>query len=223
MIAEQLPARVPLALDLDHERGLTLKLYERGCALLEQCMTFDETKYWDSLSDAAIAWGRIHKSERVEQLARALKLRAFRRLGELAGQERPPTAAKPRRGESTGGPTGRPGGALKWLRQHGMDHNEAHASRMLSQMPAPQFEEMTQRPRPPLPSSVRKGGYSPWQDFYRLSSIANAVLNTSRITPAAAAKLGGIERRDREQIKRNAIQLAKWFQDFADELGKGSV
>lgn len=218
MSAEQLTARVPLSLDIDHERGLTLKLYERGCMLLEKCMTFDETKYWDSLSDAAMAWGKIHKSERVEQLARALKLRAFRRLGELAAVECPPTAPRPRRGEQTGGPTGRPGGALKWLRQHGMDHNEAHASRLLSQMPAPQFEEMTQRPRPPLPASVRKGGYTPWQDFYRLSSIANAVLNTSRITPAAAAKLDGIERRDLEKIKRDALQLAKWFKEFADAL-----
>jgi hypothetical protein len=207
---------VPLAFDA--EQGLTLKLYERGCALLEQCMTFDETKYWDSFADAAIAWGKIHKSDRVEQLARALKLRAFRRLGELAAMERPPTPPRPRNGEKTGGPTGRPGGPLLWLEKRGLDRNAAQSARMLSQMPAKKFEELTQRPRPPLPSSCRKGEYSPWQKFYMLSSMAQVAANTSRVTPAAAAKLNGIEKRDRGKLKRTARQLAQWFHKFAEAL-----
>lgn len=222
MIAEQLVGDGIVPLAFDHEQGLTLALYERGCSLLEQCMKFDETKYWDSLSDAAMAWGKIHKSDRVEQLARALKLRAFRRLGELAEMERPITERKPRKGASTGERCGRPGGPASWLIEQGLDRNQAQAAQMLQKMPADKFDELTRRRRPPLPTSCRKGEYSAWQQFYMRSAITNVSAATLAISPVAALKLEGIERRDQQKLLRIARQLSKWFSEFADEMEKAA-
>jgi hypothetical protein len=206
---------VPLG--FDHERGLTLKLYERGCALLEQCMTFDETKYWDSLADAAIAWGKIHQSDRVEQLARALKLRAFRRLGELARIERPAVPPRPRLGEKTGGSCGRPPGQRSWLMSKGLDQNAANAAKALAELPPDHFEELTRMRKPPSPASFR-GGYSEWQEFYRRSNFATLGKHTRSVMPAAAAKLEGINQHNRAKIQRYARELSNWLQEFAAAL-----
>lgn len=205
-----------VALSLDHERGLTLKLYERGCHLLEQCMSFDETKYWDNVADAATAWGKIHKSDRVEQLARALKLRAFRRLGELAGIERPPRPNLPREGKRTRAPIGRPPGPVKWLEDRGLERNEAMSARVLAKMPADEFVELTERARPPMPTAIRRDKVSPWRNFYARAHMSQVVKYTSELSPRDAAGLQGLI--DRDKLRGNARHLSKWFAEFADAL-----
>jgi hypothetical protein len=197
-------------------QGLTLKLYERGCALLEQCVSFDETKYWDSLADAAAAWAKIHDSDRVEQLARSLKLHAYRRLGQIAEMQQPVRAAEPRLGRRTGRPCGRPPGPVAWLQQNGMRRNEAVAARTLGVMQEAQFTSLAGAERPLSPVSVRRGQYSPWQLFYQRAQLANVAANTWRMAPIDAARLEGLEQR--EKILRVARRLERWFKEFADTL-----
>jgi hypothetical protein len=190
---------------LDASEGLTLRIYERGCALLEQCITFDETKYWDSLADAAAAWGKIHNSDRVERLARALKLHAYRRLGEIAETQKAPVKAA----------KGRPPGPVAWLQSNGMSRNEAQAARGLANMGQAQFDELAGRAKPPLPVSVRKGHYTEWQRFYGRASLANVAAHTLRTKPTEAAEFDGLERSKARTLAR---RLERWFKEFADAL-----
>lgn len=205
---------VPAALDVG--KGLTLQLYERGCALLERCVSFDETKYWDSLAEAAAAWAKIHDSDRVERLARSLKLHAYRRLGQLAEMQQPKRPPRPRSGERTGRPIGRPPGPVAWLQKRGMHRREAEAARTLGRLELQQFEAIAGAERPLAPVSVRKGKYSPWQQFYARAQFANIAAHTWRTTPVDAARLEGL--RDREKIINLARRLERWFKEFADTL-----
>jgi hypothetical protein len=203
---------------LDSEQGLTLQLYERGCALLERCIAFDETKYWDSLADAAAAWGKIHKSDRVEQLARALKLHAYRRLGEIAELQQPTRPAQPKAGTRTGEPLGRPGGPVSWLQAQGMTRQEGTAACTLAGMDAKAFETIANAKRPPSPQSIQRAGRTAWRVFYSRASIAAVAHHTQALSPARAAQLEGM--RDPAKEQRKARHLAQWFTQFADALEK---
>jgi NTP pyrophosphatase (non-canonical NTP hydrolase) len=58
--------------------------YEEACRLLAECLTLDESKLWADRADMLAAWAKLYKSDEAAIAARRLKLKAFRKMGELA-------------------------------------------------------------------------------------------------------------------------------------------
>lgn len=63
--------------------------YETAINALVACRSIDEAKYWSDKSDALAAWAKIYHSDKAAREAKALKLWAFRRMGQLAAELRP--------------------------------------------------------------------------------------------------------------------------------------
>lgn len=60
--------------------------YEAACNALAQCVDLDEAKYWSDKADALAAWAKIYRDDRISAQAKRLKLKAYRRMGELAAE-----------------------------------------------------------------------------------------------------------------------------------------
>src|SRR5208282_4621524 len=63
--------------------------YETAITALTECAHLDEAKYWDNKADALAAWAKIYHSDECARKAKMLKMHAYRRMGQLAGELRP--------------------------------------------------------------------------------------------------------------------------------------
>src|ERR1700690_2101621 len=63
--------------------------YETALQALQECITLEDTKYWSDKADALAVWAKIFHSDDAARKAKQLKLKAFRRMGELARELRP--------------------------------------------------------------------------------------------------------------------------------------
>src|ERR1700752_4695250 len=113
--------------------------YNEAVQALKQCISIDEAKYWDDKSEALAAWAKICHDKDALLQARRLKLHAYRRMGELAGELHPVTH------------TNKPG-AVRALRRLGLSQGAATAARRIAQLPERQFDKMLADPI--APSSV---------------------------------------------------------------------
>jgi hypothetical protein len=135
--------------------------YETACKALAACITLDEAKYWDNKADALAAWAKIYHSPDAERKAKQLKLHAFRRMGELAGELRPRKTLK---GTAKG--KGTLPGPVSLLKESGLNRREATAARRLSCLNRTEFERFVSMPRPPSPLTVERvtgGGTDAWK------------------------------------------------------------
>ena len=96
--------------------------YETAVKSLQACIDLNDAKYWDDKADALAAWAKIYRSDETLRKAKMLKLHAFRRMGELAGELKPLKNDK----------GGRQPGAIRALTDVGLSHNSAIAARRLA-------------------------------------------------------------------------------------------
>lgn len=183
--------------------------YETACKALEACCTLDESKYWSDKADALAAWAKIYQNGDALRKAKMLKLHAFRRMGELAGEMKP----------LTNGKGGRQPGAVRALTDAGLSHNSAIAARRLATIPEKQFNKILEQPKSPATVLqdlwVRDEAYA---DFVRTAQTFRAALR--RHTPAAVAR--GIKESDRFlATTRELIQeISEWMDDLEQRLPK---
>lgn len=123
--------------------------YEAAVKALQMCIDLDDAKYWSDKADALAAWAKIYRSRDAELKAKQLKLRAYRRMGELAAELRPQIHLG--RHGSTKGPK-------SLLVENGLVDDAARQARYLAELPAPEFDALLSRSRPPSPSTVVIGG-----------------------------------------------------------------
>lgn len=188
--------------------------YERAVAALVECRTLEEAKYWDNAADALAAWAKIYKSEQVEREWRALKLHAYRRMGQLGGIKQP-TVLK-----GIPGPNGFQGsnpGPAAYLRDHGLNRGQANWARRLALMDENEFNRISNLPRPPSPAKIQSLGNSNWtifaqKGFYSFSSVI------SRSKAHETAKL--VDKRDAESVRSIAKRMIDWLDEFEQHLPK---
>lgn len=132
--------------------------YDRALQALAACTRIDEARTWDNKADALAAWARIYRNDRASELAKQLKLHAYRRMGQLAEELRPkaPNQSGPR--------------AL--LLAEGLSMPQASAARCLARMPAQKFDESLLTPASPVTVAQRQSNRRPvWKRFGRASSM----------------------------------------------------
>lgn len=186
--------------------------YETAVKALAECITLDETKYWSDKADALAAWAKIYRSPDVMLKAKRLKLHAYRRMGEIAGELRP---RKLRRGNGEG--TGAYPGPVSLLIDQGLTRTQAQAARRVASLPERQFNKEMKEPRAPSTVAYSMLKVNPtWQmlSHYGMSLRAWCRSNDAK---EAARKL---DDKQIETARQMATDLTEWFDDFERALRK---
>lgn len=124
-------------------------VYEEACRAIEACVELDELQTWASKAEALAAWAKIYDDNRILRHAKQLKLRAYRRMGQLADELRPKDVHAPR---------GRRAGAIgsfSLLREHGLNRDKAQSAIALGRLPPEKFDKFLNRKNVPSPTVAR--------------------------------------------------------------------
>jgi hypothetical protein len=183
--------------------------YETAVKALQACMDIDDAKYWSDKADALAAWAKIYHNEDAIRKAKMLKLHAFRRMGEIAGELKPL--------KNVAG--GRAPGSLQLLKNSGLTTNGAVAARRLATITQKQFDKIMDRPKAPTSVVqdlwVRDQG---WADFIRTATTFRSALR--RHTAAAVAK--ACKENDRYVVTARELltEITEWLDEFESKLPK---
>jgi hypothetical protein len=206
--------------------------YEEACKALVACSTIDEAKYWDNKADALAAWAKIYHDDKVTRQARALKLWAYRRMGELAAELRPQKSGGKKQGGSTLGP-------WSLLLESGLTLAETTAARALARAPLSEVKRATEMSKPPSPLGAVRGrngiNTAPWggkrnwfwdetkwrvcweEIGHCIAAIRNhdAVLMAKNINPHAMKSLPA-----GPSVRTRVRELIEWLDAFEQALPK---
>jgi hypothetical protein len=199
--------------------------YEQACKALEACQTLDEAKYWNDKADALAAWAKIYRDDDAGRKARALKLWAFRRMGELAAEIRPRSylRAKGQRGGQNKGPQ-------SLLAEHGLTKTQREAARALANSTKEQVAAMANLPRPPSPNlgqlsrhnfrpEIRRGrwrgsDHPEWPAWS--SAVGTLRASISRVDARVLAR----SIRNPPEVRAKIQPLIEWLDAFEQHLPK---
>lgn len=177
--------------------------YETAIAALVACANLDEAKYWDNKADALAAWAKIYHSDEAERKAKMLKLHAYRRMGQLAGELRPGGNRQP--------------GPMSLLMEQGLKSTQATAARKLSTLTEIQFERVMKHPCAPTTVAERLSGTEPaWRDF---ASHAQALDAFTRVNKPAAF-MRAIDPKRYSMLRELALGLIEWLDELEQKLPK---
>lgn len=209
MRVEQLPAVVKRRIP---EAKPPLE-YDIACQALVACTRIDEAKYWSDKADALAAWAKIYRSDTAATEARRLRLHAYRRMGELAGELRP---AK-RKGLPGSAP-----GPVSLLVGNGLKKSEANAARKVALLSQETFREMAARPKPPSPftaAAAKQRGTQCWTTF---SSSAGAAMHFRSFTRqhGASELARGMTADEASRAREIAREITEWLDEFEQHLPK---
>jgi hypothetical protein len=183
--------------------------YEVAMRALTECTTLDESKYWSDKADALAAWAKIYHSDEAQRKAKLLKLHAYRRMGQLAGELRPTN--------SLGGRTGGSPGPISLLLEAGLKKQHAAAARKLSSLTERQFAGLLKHPVAPTTAAYNLLSTEPaWRDLAKFAMTLRAFCRSN--TPAQVVRAMDPKR------KATALELARdlieWFDEFEQRLEK---
>lgn len=199
--------------------------YEEACRQLEACRTLDEAKYWDNKADALAAWAKIYHDNKADREARALKLWAYRRMGELAQDLQPRHMLGPCKGSAPG--------PVALLESHGLSRSKATAARRLAILTTDEVAAIAATPRPPSPTHVLPKYRSPlfasqgggkqafgshplWRDTWEhISSTMSRIVKTDAAELAASVRPDAVNR-----VRERLMPLIEWLDKFEQHLPK---
>lgn len=187
-------------------------VYEEAVKALGECLTLDDAKHWDNKADALAAWAKIYHDDKVARQAKALKLHAYRRMGQLAEEMRPPYKAKR-------GHIGPEPGPRMLLQEHGLSHGKARAARALARMSDAKFTDILKHPR--APTSVLTGMVVDshgvlWQGLNRHISMMLTACGKMPATTTAR----GLTATERQDMVARVQRIAEWCDEFLQAAGK---
>lgn len=185
--------------------------YETAVKSLSACLVIDDAKVWADKSDALAAWAKIYQNPEVMRKAKALKLHAYRRMGQLAQELRPP---KPR-----GGRTGREPGAVLLLQEHGMSKMNANAASRLALLTEKKFERLLENPKAPTTIMHELWNTDPtWRSFTHGAMTLRSFCRAN--TPAQIAAFCKANAQYAGTARDLAIELVEWFDELEDRISK---
>lgn len=189
-------------------------VYEEAIKALAECLSLDDAKLWSDKADALAAWAKIYHDDKVDRQARALKLHAYRRMGQLAIELSP---QKRKGGAGNNGTSSiRAYGSQKMLMANGLNHAKATAATKLANMPQGKFDGLLKEKKPVSPTSVLtlrsenrwvSFSYPVWAGF-----LARCRNNDPREIATH------VHTRDRESIRKSAIEMRDWLDEFERHL-----
>lgn len=197
--------------------------YESAVKALQSCITLDEAKYWGEKADALAAWAKIYRNDQVGIEARRLKLHAFRRMGELAQELRPPKL-----GAVKGAPqgSGTPPGSPSLLVKHGLRIDQANACSAIAKVPRREFEEIVALPKPPAPATfLYKFADRNTSDSWRILTGVHGGNSLTGFRSWLRGKepklLARALRKDEAQKARETVEeIVDWLDEFEEALPK---
>lgn len=192
--------------------------YEAACKALEACETLDEAKYWSDKSDALAAWAKIYHDDVVTLKAKRLKLKAYRRMGELAFELRP---AKGKKGHLGGGAPG----PRSLLMEMGLNKAESDAARTLAKMRSARFFEETDRPHPRSPIyAAQRGAAGASEAWAEIAKSGVGLMSfQSWCGRHDARALCSVLSNDEAQKCRSAVlKIQEWLDAFEQYLPKAA-
>ena len=192
-------------------RKTTFKIvpYETAVKALRECLEYDEIKHWDNYADIAAAWAKIHRDDAVVRLGKAIKLHAYRRMGEWARKARPPQKCYTSPG----------GGAL--LRELGMSRTDSNAAMRLSLAPEKEVAEAAAREKPPSPLTLaRRLRGNRWSDAALAVGWSNFRSGTQRVKPEVAARAAVEAHGGVAHVREQALGMKEWLEKFIASLPK---
>jgi hypothetical protein len=190
--------------------------YEQAVKALQACVTLDEAKHWSDKAEALAVWARIYHNDEVGRKARALKLHAWRRMGQLAALLRPQLSQKGKRG-------GVPG-PISLLVERGICRGHAQMMRNLAKATDEKFQSAVTAAKPPSPwyftcitqgnpsagsARLRQSGYPQFRSFCK---------NSDPVEVARALRGDEIGR-----IRDEVIAVMEWLDSFENALPKYTV
>src|SRR5208282_833658 len=182
--------------------------YETAIRALTECASLDEAKYWDNKADALAAWAKIYHSDEAARKSKALKLHAYRRMGQLAKELRP---------GGRGGAAGSKPGPLSLLMENGLAHKEASAANKLASLTEKQFERVTRHPLAPTTVMLRLVDIEPvWRDFVRVVQVLRAFSRNN--TPSAVIR--AIETKRYPLAREMVLEVTEWLDELEQRLPK---
>ena len=180
--------------------------YETATKALAECLSIDDAKYWSDKADALAAWARIYRDDEVSRKAKALKLHAYRRMGQLASDLRPVR-------------TSPSGGPRKLLMESGLSGAKTDAAMALSRVPEARFEKLINAPNPISPTAIRYQrnedlAESSWREFYRLASMMRAFMRRRTAHEVEISLASG----ERETAKKLVTEQTEWLDQLEQLL-----
>jgi len=177
--------------------------YETAIQALTECANLNETKYWSDKADALAAWAKIYHSDEAGRKAKLLKMHAYRRMGQLAGEIRPKANKKP--------------GPRALLVESGLTLTEAAAARTLSRITDKQFTAAQRAPASPITVARRFTDTEPvWGGFSRPMYLARAFMRDNK--PLAVIR--AIDPSHYDMARQMAIEVSEWLDELEQKLPK---
>lgn len=196
--------------------------YDTAIKALEACTSLDETKVWNNAADALAAWAKIYNSDEAELKAKRLRLYAYKRMGQLARELRPPGRMK---GGGYRGCQGKLPGAISLLQEYGLTKTEAGAANFISQLPEEQFQRILERPLRPTTVANHLWGKDPvWIAFSRTAMTLRGVLrrHPPREIQAIARMLGERQESTLRVVVGDLRRMLRQLEGVNDEGSRNS-
>lgn len=207
--------------------GKPIVVYEDAVKAIIACQDILDAKYWADKAEALIAAAKIWKDQRMSAEAKRLKLRAYRRMGELA-QELRPKRLKGTKGSSPG--------ANKLLMDKGLNSNEAAKALRIARIPEQQFTSCIEQPAPPSINRVAALGRGlgarngqtmksdAWFEASGTGSGANLMVFRGWCRAHNPKELAlGIRPDEAKKARELVIELQEWLDEFERFLPREDV
>lgn len=202
-------------------------IYENAVRDLAACRSIDEALFFKNKSEALAVWAKIYKDGIASREARALKLHAYRRLGEIAHELRPKQLLKVRkrgRIRTTGCPSGLPPGPIALLCANGLSSNSANVASRMAKIGKLQFDKIVNSPKPPTPHFLAKHELKAGSESWRIFSSAfpgapPAFRSFCRRNPAAAFAIG-MTNDEAAKVRQMIPEMQDWLDTLEQHLPK---
>lgn len=185
--------------------------YDQARHALAQCECIDEAKDWSDKAAALAAYARQADDPELESLARRIRARAFRRMGEISRElekhERVRTDLRPSTGTQTKSAV---------LAKAGISTSQAHRAEKVAAIPVEDFERRVESDTPPTMTALVRG----------LGHVSQNAGNNEWYTPpdlieAARDCMGGIDLDPASsQAAQQVVKAARFFSVDDDGLSQ---
>lgn len=186
--------------------------YDAAIKALEQCCSLDESKYWSDKADALAAWAKIYRNDECVRKAKMLKLHAYRRMGELSAELRPPH--NPRKGNGVG--RGHGPGPRSLLIDHGLTVAQADAARILGALSERRFDQLLKNPISPVTARHVLRDITAWHQMQH--AMMGLRSRCRQVTPhQVSSTMSSVEA---ENALAMLLEIAEWIDEFETRLKK---
>lgn len=129
--------------------------YEAARTALAECSAVDECKDWADKAAALASYARQSEDDQLERMAQRIRARAIRRAGELLKQIEPNPGGRPSETPAGDRPSFHRSDAA---RDAGMSPHQAKQAVRVANVPAQDFEDQVEGPKPPTLSQLASQG-----------------------------------------------------------------